>query len=182
MKKPVRMLKSQAGFSLIELMIVVAIIGILASIAVPNFQKFQRRAKQSEGKGYLSGIYTAEGGFRAEWNTYITDLRCAGFKDMTITTATSDGIAGKGNYIAGFATDAIPTVAGNAGCTAGGNTAHPVFSAGTLTTVTPPATAIMSAPNAYIAGSTGDISSGAVAPDAWTIDQDKAITNTVSGI
>ena len=53
--KAARLLKTQAGFSLIELMIVVAIIGILASIAVPNFQKFQRRAKQTEGKGKNEG-------------------------------------------------------------------------------------------------------------------------------
>src|SRR4051812_47117589 len=51
------------GFTLIELMIVVAIIGILAAIAIPNFLKFQARAKQSEPKGNLKAISTAEQSF-----------------------------------------------------------------------------------------------------------------------
>ena len=49
----------QKGFTLIELMIVVAIIGILAAIAIPNFMKFQARAKQSEAKANLKGMFTA---------------------------------------------------------------------------------------------------------------------------
>ena len=60
-------------------MIVVAIIGILASIAVPNFQKFQRKAKQTEGKGYLSAMFTGEKSFAAEWNTYTASLKGIGF-------------------------------------------------------------------------------------------------------
>ena len=59
------------GFTLIELMIVVAIIGILAAIAVPNFQKFQCRAKQSEAKTGLHALTAAEEHHRAENDKYV---------------------------------------------------------------------------------------------------------------
>ncbi len=70
---------NQSGFSLIELMIVVAIIGILATVAIPNFSRFQAKARQSEAKTLLSGIYTAEKAFHAEWTNYTADLVNAGF-------------------------------------------------------------------------------------------------------
>jgi len=50
----------QKGFTLIELMIVVAIIGILAAVAIPNFLKYQAKSKQSEARVLLSGLYTSE--------------------------------------------------------------------------------------------------------------------------
>ncbi len=46
------------GFTLIELMIVVAIIGILAAIAIPNFIRFQARARQSEVNTNLKSLFT----------------------------------------------------------------------------------------------------------------------------
>lgn len=58
------------GFTLIELMIVVAIIGILAAIAVPNFMKFQARARQAEAKTNLRAWGTAVKSYFAEYNTY----------------------------------------------------------------------------------------------------------------
>jgi type IV pilus assembly protein PilA len=51
--------KMQQGFTLIELMIVVAIIGILAAVALPAYQDYTVRAKVSEGLGLSSGLRTA---------------------------------------------------------------------------------------------------------------------------
>jgi len=60
----------QRGFTLIELMIVVAIIGILAAIAIPNFSRFQSKAKQSEAKTNLKALYTAAKSRFAEKDDY----------------------------------------------------------------------------------------------------------------
>lgn len=63
--------KSKKGFTLIELMIVVAIIGILAAIAIPNFIRFQLKAKTSEGKVNVAAIRTAEEAYFSEFGSYV---------------------------------------------------------------------------------------------------------------
>ena len=70
--------KKSKGFTLIELMIVVAIIGILAAIAIPNFLRYQAKSKQTEAKANLGAIFTSEVSYMAEYNTYTAIAQGAG--------------------------------------------------------------------------------------------------------
>ena len=73
MTKAIRTVRrGQKGFTLIELMIVVAIIGILAAIAIPNFLRFQLRARSSEGKTNIAAIRTAQESYQAEFGNYVS--------------------------------------------------------------------------------------------------------------
>jgi type IV pilus assembly protein PilE len=62
--------RNSKGFTLIELMIVVVIIGILAALAIPRFMRSTTKSKQSEAKQLLKQIYTMERAYRQEFNVY----------------------------------------------------------------------------------------------------------------
>ena len=61
----------QAGFTLVELMIVVAIIGVLAGIAVPSFRKYQNTSKRAEAYANLAGLVKTQKSFFAEHGQYV---------------------------------------------------------------------------------------------------------------
>ena len=71
--------RKNRGFTLIELMIVVAIIGILAAIAIPNFIKFQARSKQGEAKANLKAWFTTQRAFLQEKDRYDSDIKVVGY-------------------------------------------------------------------------------------------------------
>ena len=68
------------GFSLIEVMIVVAIIGILATLAYPSLDGYLMQSKQSEAKTNLTAIYTAQKLYRASNDTYASSISALGLE------------------------------------------------------------------------------------------------------
>ncbi|MBL8911167.1 MAG: prepilin-type N-terminal cleavage/methylation domain-containing protein [Archangium sp.] len=72
-------MKLKRGFTLVELMIVVAIIGILAAIAIPNFIRFQARSKQSEAKTNLKAVFTGQRSRFGERDRYSSAIAEIGF-------------------------------------------------------------------------------------------------------
>ena len=72
-------LMNKKGFTLIELMIVVAIIGILAAIAIPNFLNYQCKSKQGEAKQNLGSLSKNEEAYRAEYDAFTENTAAMGF-------------------------------------------------------------------------------------------------------
>ena len=105
-----KQLKGQKGFTLIELMIVVAIIGILAAIAIPNFLTYQLKSRQAEAKTNLQAMKTSEVAFQAERGCYI-GAAAEGVAAPAAGTKTTPFTWGVG---------ALPTPPGALWCAAGG--------------------------------------------------------------
>jgi prepilin-type N-terminal cleavage/methylation domain-containing protein len=74
-----KIIKSHGGYSMLEMLVAVAIIGILATIAIPVFRKYEARARTAEATVMLSALYTAETSYRIEYDSYTACVVDAGF-------------------------------------------------------------------------------------------------------
>ncbi len=87
-KGPIEAPRRMQGFTLMELMIVVAVVGILASVAYPAYQESGRRAKRSEARAHLLDAAARLERFYSDNNQYTADMSAAG---ANIATATENG-------------------------------------------------------------------------------------------
>jgi len=189
--------KNKKGFTLIELMIVVAIIGILAAIAIPNFMKFQAKAKQSEAKTNLGAIYVAQIAYFSNGNTYaniiappavntcmfVGDPKVQMSPAPTGADATGNGCfctmnwepAGQNRYTyqCGTAISSIPSKLGTPLDVVAGGGGGPGC--------TTPAINTESTNVNFIAGAIANIDSD-TDPDCWQIDATKKLLNTENDV
>lgn len=171
-----------SGFTLVELLIVVAIIGVLSTIGVPTYRSMVQKAKKSEAKVALGGLYTAETAFQAEYGTYGSVLAKVGF-DLEGATATRIYTVGFPNGTCS-ATAFFPA-AGNIlsqvypGYFSGTTNADTLYLAGNQPTVCP--VAVVSAGN-FTAAAAGRIGNSTSVFDQWTMTQARVLANTVDGV
>lgn len=199
-------LRENSGFTLVELMTAVGIVGGLSAIAVPNYLKHVAKAKQSEAKIALASLYVGEKQFAVQYGYYTSCLNRAG-----VNTPAGDRF-----YAFGFQ-DAQATALK---CSAGGTTAcntvpigsplacsHGALAGGSSSTDANSYTTVYGATfksgtsfpsdanfasagptqltgvgiKAFSAAAVGSVSSGS-SFDIWKINEQKQVININSGI
>jgi type IV pilus assembly protein PilE len=107
-------MKRQAkGFTILELLTVVAILGIISMVAIPSYQDYVRKGKRAEGRiALLAAAQSQERYFTAN-NTYTTNLSAAGIPSYSGTQASSAAytisvVAGAAGIATSFTAKATP--------------------------------------------------------------------------
>ena len=187
--KMMRIKLNQYGFSLVEIMVVVAIVGILTSIAIPQYQKYQRKSMQNEAKLLLSGLYTSERVFISNWGYGATNFHQLGFSPkgaLNYNTGWDNAPANKDITTSRPARYNGPIVSGSANidhrntkkCCTHGSCSMPTTS---LTLPTNNEVDNSKFKNVkFTIGAAGDLSGDD--KDHWTMDHQKQLINTQSGL
>lgn len=179
-----KVFNSEKGFSLIELMIVVAIIGILAAIAIPNYQRFIRKSKRADGLAQLSSYYTATMATHASDSMHYGNFVAIGFQpqgQLVYNIVTTDGAT---NPAAGNPNedDCVATGTTAAATTCAAVTWTPLASAAAAAAIVANGCIAQAAPTiaAFQVNATGDL--GGTLADNMQIREDKITRFCQDGI
>lgn len=106
--------KDQKGFTLIELMIVIAIIGILAAIAIPQFSEYRKRGYNATANSDIKNLYTAAQAYFSDFpNGSVALSKCVSYgytQSAAVTAAVTDGTS---SSLFAATTAVNPTTAGS---------------------------------------------------------------------
>lgn len=97
MKRLLARFKNSDGYTLGEIMVTTGILAILAAVAIPSYNAYVYKSRQSEAKNSLAGLYGAMIAFEAEHDTYTTRFDVNGF-----------AVTGQLRYRTGFVVDKAP--------------------------------------------------------------------------
>ncbi len=170
------------GCTLVELMIAFAILGILASITIPNLRRYQAKAKTAEAKYQLSALYAAETSAFAEYGTYVSCLKTIGYNPSSDSKSRY--------YAVGFLTyaDDANQIAKDNGAPSTCANNNYVYPAGKRVTGNEPPLRstdglVSNHGNSYTAEAVGRITPNTAASftDRWQINEDKELVHIQAG-